>query len=344
MISIYYWDPRTKCGQALDPSALVERADEFRTTTTGTLWIDLEAPTEEEEQHVFVQFLPVHALTLDDMTKLRHDPEAPPHFPKVEEFPDYLFIVGNPMRMTADGALTEDAEEDVHRHNPTQLSLVLTDRILLTHHFEPLLSVKELQSFLGRHDSHAERGPDYLCHLILDDIVDEYAPLLEHFDESLDDIEEGVLHKPTPGHLRDLILMKRQLIMIRKTLVHEREVLARLARGECEMIGDRERVYYRNVYDHLMRFTELIEGSRDMVNDLMQMHLATESLKLNEIMKVLTMISTVVLPMTLIAGIYGMNFEGIPELKWVYGYPAALGLMFATGLGSFILFRWKSWI
>ena len=132
---------------------------------------------------------------------------------------------------------------------------------------------------------------------------------------------------------------------MRKTLVYEREVLARLCRGEFDLIEAREMVYYRNVYDHLVRFTELIESSREMVSDLMQTHLAAASNKLNEIMKVLTMISTVVLPMTLIAGIYGMNFKKwFPELDWDYGYPFALGLMALTGIASFVFFRWKKWI
>jgi magnesium transporter len=121
-------------------------------------------------------------------------------------------------------------------------------------------------------------------------------------------------------------------------------VLARLSRGEFALIDERETVYYRNVYDHLVRFAELIESSREMVSDLMQTHLSAISNRLNEIMKVLTMISTVVLPMTLVAGVYGMNFKHMPEIESPYGYPAALGLMAMMGLGSFAFFRWKKWI
>lgn len=131
---------------------------------------------------------------------------------------------------------------------------------------------------------------------------------------------------------------------MRKSLIYEREVLYRLTRGEFELIDDREMVYYRNVYDHLIRFNELIDGSREMVSDLMQTHLAAVSNRLNEVMKVLTMISTIVLPMTLVAGIYGMNFEKMPELKWEYGYYFALGLMLIVGVAAFLYFRWKKWI
>jgi magnesium transporter len=141
-----------------------------------------------------------------------------------------------------------------------------------------------------------------------------------------------------------LLRMKREIILLRKTMIHEREVLARLARGEFDLVDEREMVYYRNVYDHLVRFSELIESSRDLVTDLMQTHLAATSNRLNSIMKVLTMISTVVLPMTLVAGVYGMNFKHMPEIEWPWGYPLALALMAATGVTGYLFFRWSRWL
>jgi magnesium transporter len=139
--------------------------------------------------------------------------------------------------------------------------------------------------------------------------------------------------------------LKRRVLFLRKTLVLEREVLARLVRAEFDLVNEHEIHYYRNVYDHLVRYTELIESAREMVSDLMELHLAATSNKLNEVMKVLTMISTVVLPMTLVAGVYGMNFHrGMPELDWQYGYPFALALMLTMGFGSLALFKWKKWI
>jgi magnesium transporter len=143
-----------------------------------------------------------------------------------------------------------------------------------------------------------------------------------------------------------LLQLKRHIIRLRKTLVYEREVLARLIRGEFALIDDREIVYYRNVYDHLVRFSELIESSREMVSDLMQTHLAAVSNRLNEVMKALAMISTVVLPMSLVAGIYGMNFEEstIPNFHSPTGFAFAMALMVLTGIGAFAFFRWRKWI
>ena len=131
---------------------------------------------------------------------------------------------------------------------------------------------------------------------------------------------------------------------MRKTLIIEREVLARLIRGEFEVVGEREIAYYRNVYDHLVRYTELIEAAREMVSDLGETHLAAVSNRLNEIMKVLTMISTIILPMTLISSVYGMNFKDMPELNWRYGYPLAVGLMLFTAMLGVWLFRWRKWL
>ncbi len=142
--------------------------------------------------------------------------------------------------------------------------------------------------------------------------------------DRLDEIEIRVLTTPTQQLLLELVHLKRRVISLRKTLILMREVLARLTRGEFDLVDIREIAYYRNVFDHLVRYTELIEGAREMASDLMQTHLAAASNKLNGIMKVLAMVSTIILPMSLIASIYGMNFEELPETKWTYGYRSPL--------------------
>lgn len=308
-------------------------------------WIDLENPTSEEESLVLQQFLPLHPLLLEDVTRLRREPDAPPHFPKVEEFPDYLFLIVNPLRAESLETSVRKYGEVVPELEPfTQLSAILTREVLITHHYEVVEPIKQLHAFLTRHNAVAERGPDYLFHLILDGTVDQYVPLLDHINDTLDALELHVVQRPHQPLFVRLLHLKRNIVRLRKTLIYEREVLVRLARAEFALIDEREAVYYRNVYDHLVRFTELIDSSREMATDLMQSYLAATSNKLNEIMKVLTMISTVVLPMTLIAGIYGMNFKHMPELDWPWGYAFALGLMGLTALGALGLFIWKRWL
>jgi magnesium transporter len=346
MMALYCWNAAQQAGSWFDPQTLLAQADKLLALGC-VLWIDLDRPTPDEERLIYEEVVPVHPLVLEDITRLRRLPDSPPHLPKVEEFPEYLFVIINPLSEHLLAAARKEPPKAVKGGGPcvaTQLSAVVTHNVLVTHHYKPVAGVEQLRAFLTRHDAQASRGPDYLFHLILDATVDQYAPVLDHFDEALDHIELRVFRRPAQELLVTLLRLKREIIALRKTLIHEREVLARLSRGEFALIAADEIVYYRNVYDHLVRSTELIESSREMVTDLMQTHLAAASNKLNEVMKVLTMISTTILPMTLIAGIYGMNFENLPEFKWPLGYLWALGLMALSGVASFIFFKWKKWI
>ncbi|VTS07101.1 magnesium/cobalt transporter CorA [Tuwongella immobilis] len=338
MIRIYRWDQASGCGRFLQLSELPTTIQEACAEQV-VWWIDLENPTTEEEARIYREFLPIHPLTIEDITRIRRLPDdGQPHLPKVEEFRDYLFVITNPIPL---GSTVDALEQPMQ---PTQLSAVLTRHVLITHHYMPLEAITSVVRYLERHDEQGERGPDYLFHLILDVQVDGYAPLLDRIVDELETIEESIYERTMASLLNRLLQVKRRILGLRKTLILEREVLARLNRGEFQLVDAREVVYYRNVYDHLVRYTELIESGREMVTDLMQSHMTAISNRLNEIMKVLAMISTVVLPMTLVAGIYGMNFEHMPELHWTVGYPLALSMMATLGIGSFVFFRWKKWI
>ena len=182
------------------------------------------------------------------------------------------------------------------------MSAILNQRVLVTHHYQVLDCVATARTFIDRHTDAARRGPDFLFHHVLDAMVDEYAPVVDRVVARLDRLETRLFKDPTPKLLARLLRLKRVVTGLRKTLILEREVLARLIRGEFDLVEEREVAYYRNVYDHLVRYTELIESAREMVSDLMETHLSAISNRLNQIMKVLTMISTIVLPMTLVAG------------------------------------------
>ncbi|MCI0376745.1 MAG: magnesium/cobalt transporter CorA [Gemmataceae bacterium] len=342
MITILAWNPESNCVEKIDAARLMtERA---RLVGGKCVWIDLASPTLEEEALVLQEFLPIHSLSFEDVTRLRRKPDSLPHHPKVEEFPDYLFVIVNPLTPVFLHQVGVSKEKHPAVKPFTQLSGVLTQTVIVTHHYEPLQCIDQVQAYLQRHQGQCERGPDFVFHLILDCAVDQYAPVLDYVDLSLDNMETHIVQRPRPALFVRLLRLKREIVLLRKTLIHEREVLVRLARGEFALVDEREMVYYRNVYDHLVRFGELIESSRDMVSDLMQSYLAAASNRLNEIMKVLTMISTIVLPMTLIAGIYGMNFDVMPEIKWDYGYPFALGLMALTAIGAIAFFLWRKWL
>lgn len=317
------------------------------------VWIDLETPNEDEEWCVFGQLVPVHPLTLEDITKPRRDLTAGAHFPKVEEFPDQLFVIVNPLPEGFGKPRSETPDsvspENSVRSKPAmfvrpQLSSVLGHQFLITHHYHRLPCIEVIHGYIAKHAEAGRRGPDYLFHLILDAMVDEYAPVVEGMASQMDALETRILLRSAPDMMPRLLRMKRQLMYVRKTLVLEREVLARLTRGDFHLVHEQEVAYYRNVYDHLVRYTELIESGREMVSDLMHTQLAAASNRLNEIMKILTMISAIGLVCALIAGIYGMNFEYMPELHWEYGYPFALGLMVFASFLSFCFFKWKGWL
>lgn len=341
MISVAFWNAATKTLAAVPAEDLLRRKPELL-AHENVLWIDLANPTEEEERLVFDQFFHIHGLSFEDVTRLRREPDSPPHLPKVEEFPDYLFVIVNPLTAGGHQRLPDpESTEPVF----TQLSAVLTPTLLITHHYAPLECVDVARAFLDRHQNQIERGPDFLFHLILDHTVDQFAPALDLIEETLDKLEVVIIRNPRHTSYLQLLRLKRMIILLRKTLISEREVLVRLARGEFSLVDPRETVYYRNVYDHLVRFTELIESSREMVTDLMQTMLSAQANHLNQIMKILTMISTIVLPMTLVAGIYGMNFKVlVPADDNEAGFFIALAMMLASGFGSLAFFFWKRWL
>ncbi len=261
MLKVYRWNASSQTGEWEPVDRLPQLAEVIK-EPDAVIWIDLENPSPEEEKLVFEQALHVHPLTLEDITRPRREPEELPHFPKVEEFPDYLFVVVNPLRQpSADSPAV--VQHSYPRRFVRQLSAVLTHRVLITHHYAPLPSIQELRNFLIKHQQQCERGPDYLFQVILDAIVDEYAPALDRISDRLDEAEDEVLGRPSRQMLSDLLELKRDIVAIRKTLILEREVLARLIRGEFALINAREMAYYRNVYDHLVRYAELIEGARN---------------------------------------------------------------------------------
>ena len=196
--------------------------------------------------------------------------------------------------------------------------------MLITHHYQTLSAVGEVKQFLHRHAEHA--GVDRtICSTSFSTRSSTIMPRKSITSSTAWTRSRSRSSSGRPPQLvTELVHLKRRVIALRKTLILMREVLARLIRGEFELVDDREIVYYRNVFDHLVRYTELIEGAREMVSDLMQTHLAAQSNKLNGIMKALAMVSTVILPMSLISGIYGMNFKNMPELEWHGGYYMAL--------------------
>jgi magnesium transporter len=188
-----------------------------------------------------------------------------------------------------------------------------------------------------------ERGAAWIAHALLDHLTDHYLPVMDAFDDVVDEIETEVVTTPTREALQKIFAVKRSLMRLRRVAMHQKEILLRLSRGEFELIPASTQPFFRDVHDHFVRVADLSDSYRDLVSGALDAYLSTTSNRMNEIMKVLTGFSTVMLPLTFIAGLYGMNFAEMPELRWKYGYPFALLLMAVTAAVIVAYFRRKRW-
>lgn len=187
-------------------------------------------------------------------------------------------------------------------------------------------------------------GSDYLAYALIDAIVDNYFIILEKFGGNIEDLEEELVTNPTLETLQIIHTLKRELILLRKTIWPLREVISSLQRVESQLIVESTEIYLRDVYDHTIQVIDTIESYRDMVSGMLDIYLSSISNKMNEVMKLLTIIATIFIPLTFLAGIYGMNFQYMPELEWRWGYFAVWIIMLAVGLSMVVYFRRKRWL
>jgi len=271
--------------------------------------------------------LQLHPLTVEDIfADLPH--------PKIEDFSQYLYIIAHGVDQTEG---TPDSLQT------TELDIVLGERFVFTHQTRPMRSVSAVQSEVLRGCHLFEKGPAWIVHALLDHLIDHYLPLMDAFDDAIDAIEIEVVTHPTQTALPRIFTLKHSLMTLRRVAVHQREILLRLSRGEFELVPPALVPFFRDVYDHFTRVADLCDSYRELVSGALDAYLTTTSNRMNEIMKVLTAIATIMLPLTFIAGVYGMNFERMPELKWQYGYAYALALMAAVAGLMLVYFKRKRW-
>lgn len=302
----------------------------------GFIWVDMENPTEAEDETLLVSLFDIHPLAIEDCRRGKGEQS---HLPKAEDFGRYLFTIFNPIQ--------ELPEENSRKHiqlKTTQLSAFIFSNWLITHHYQPITPIQETLQLCGRNSRALGRGPDYVFHLIIDSIVDNYNPILDHLDKAIDSLEDEVFRNPTQRSMVRILQLKKSIMTMRRTAVYQREMLSRLSRGEFGLITHEEIIYYRNVYDHLVRMSDLTESYRDMVAGVLDAYLSVTSNRLNEVMKVLTIISTIFLPLNFVSGFFGMNFDSLPLLRTGSGPIAVTMLMVAIVLGMLWYFRRRRWI
>ncbi len=270
----------------------------------------------------------LHPLVLEDVLNTGHRP-------KMEEFDDYLFIV---LKM-----LTFDVEK--RRLEDEQVSLVVGPSFVLTFQErsgDVLDPVRE--RIRGAKGRIRRMGPDYLAYAVMDAIVDHYFVVLERAGEWIEELEAELVEDPGMETMREIHRLKRELLLFRKAVWPVREVAGNLLREESELVDPEVRPFVRDLYDHAVQIIDTGETLRDLASGMLDTYLSSVSNRMNEIMKVLTIMASIFIPLTFIAGIYGMNFEWMPELGWRWGYPAALGLMAVIGGGMVLYFRAKDWL
>ena len=270
----------------------------------------------------------LNSLALEDLLNTDHRP-------KVENFGDSLLVILKILSF----------DETGDRLASEQVSIALTKTAVLSIQEQPgdvFDGVRErLRSPKGRH---RQRGADYLAYSLIDSVVDSYFPVLEHLGEILTDIEEELADRPQRATLQRIHALKRDLMVVRKAVWPLREVVSGLEREGSELIDERTIPFLRDLYEHLIQIIDTVEIYRDSVSGLLDLYLSSVSQRTNEIMKVLTVMATIFIPLTFLVGVYGMNFDYMPELRWRWGYPLLWLVMIACVAGMLVTFHRRKWL
>jgi magnesium transporter len=300
----------------------------YHTDPSIISWINVEGLHEIEVIQRVGECEGLHPLVLEDI--LNTDQR-----PKLEDFGEYLYIV---LKMLRKGEGTDIATE--------QVSLILGVNFVISFQegikgdvFDPIR--ERIRNGKGKLRS---MGADYLAYSLMDAIVDNYFVVLEVTEERIELLEEEVMVSPSAETVRKLHKLKRDMIFLRKSVWPLREVLAAMTRRESKLISDQVALYLRDVYDHVIQVIDIIEVSRDILSGMLDIYLSSMSNRLNEVMKFLTMIGTIFMPLTFLVGVYGMNFKYLPELEWHYGYCAVWIFMVALSVAMILYFKRKRWL
>ncbi len=295
----------------------------------GVIWVHLQQCENQEYEAVLRDVFNFHPLAIEDTLSHGYQP------PKVDDFGSYLFVIVH--AITSNDTLSELTTEE--------LNCFLGPNFLVTAcHGATIKPVERVWERVKRDERIIEKGADFLLHTVLDAVVDEFLPFLDRIDEEVGRLEDQIILDPQPAAMRQVLELKHSILALRRVTSPQREVMQRLSRGEFGLLSEHSRIYFRDVYDHLVRINDLSEGVRDVVGSTLDTYLSVSSHKLNEVMKALTIVSTIFLPLTLVTSLYGMNFDIMPELHWRYGYLMVWVVMGLVLAGMLWFFRRKRWL
>ncbi|MGM0505780.1 MAG: magnesium/cobalt transporter CorA [Bacteroidota bacterium] len=317
------------------PIQRIERSETYLTDPSKT-WIEVRGLHDIESLKTVWDYFGLHPLIQEDIVSTSQRP-------KVEHYDNTIFVV---MRLLI--PQTNDAGERVLHSE--QMSLVLGKNYVLSFQESDHDFFDPIYRRLQQETTRLRRfGPDYLLYALMDTVVDYYFQVLDLIGEEIEEVEESLLEDPQDEDLARIHTLRRDVIYLRKSVWSLRDGINTLIRDDSPLIAEEVKIFVRDVYDHLVQVIDSIETSREMIMGMFDMYMSFVSNKMNEVMKVLTIIATIFIPLTFIAGIYGMNFDpeaspwNMPELGWVYGYPFSLALMVILTIVMVIYFRRKGW-
>lgn len=309
--------------EALTP----EECAEFKYKPTVT-WIKVDGIHQHEIIEDLGRIFGIHPLIVEDIF-------SPQQRPKMEDFGDYIFIVLKVFYYN----------EDANELKAEQFSLIFSSNFVISFQESGGDVFKMVRSRIKNEKGRMRRmGADYLAYVLLDAIVDNYFLILERLGDKIESLEERMVSDPTQETLQEIYDLKSIMIFLRKSVWPLREVISRLERGDSHLVHESTGIYLRDVYDHTIQVIDNIEIFRDMVSEMLGIYLSSISNKMNEVMKILTIITTIFIPLTFISGIFSMNFKYMPELEWEYGYQYSLVLMASLGMAMVAYFWKKDWL
>ncbi|BAY83185.1 putative cation transporter [Calothrix parasitica NIES-267] len=297
--------------------------------TESVSWVDVQGLGNTNILQRIGKVFELHPLVLEDVVNV-------PERPKIEDYEDQLVIISRMVMPT-------EAADGFHSE---QVSFVLGKNYLLTVQEEPTLDCFDPVRLRIRNNKGIIRkqGADYLAYALLDAIIDGFFPVLEDYGERIEDLEEEVIVNPTRKTLQKIYRIRRELLQLRRAIWPQRSAINALIRDSNELIGEEVRIYLRDCYDHAVQVMDMVETYRELASGLMDVYLSAVSNRMNEIMKLLTVFSWIFLPLTFIAGLYGMNFEYMPGLKTPWGFWLCVAAMVAIAVGLLVFFRRSGWL
>ncbi|MDD5436953.1 MAG: magnesium/cobalt transporter CorA [Candidatus Omnitrophica bacterium] len=292
------------------------------------VWIDF-PDLDDADVDFLTSAFNLHPLTIEDFI-------MPNARPKIEKFKDYLFLIMFSLEpMNANGA---------GRVKTAELDCCLGKNFLITFHSSPLDTIAICKERLKRQSPIMMNGADMLLYAVLDSCVDSYFPIIQKFDSFVDEMSDELFKSATQDTLKKIYLLKNDIMYLRRTVGPQADIVSSVARGDFELISPSNVIYFRNIFDNLVRLNDIIGTSRDVITGAMETYVSLVSNRLNEVMKTLTVITTIMMPLTLIASIYGMNFKHMPELEHRMGYPGVIATMLIITSLMLYYFKRRRWL